>query len=169
MTRPSAAQSFLRRPDLGIVESTDGRWETASARPRVGEEHTGSVTAAQNKRIATVSSRSSRLVPCCSCFAEEWLRKSAGPCLRVAVLFVCAGEERSMAKNSSCLSSALDKSKAKISLEWAHLLWGMTHFYKAIAALRKVRPQWRCRHEVHLSNKSVPENGSRLTSLPRDP
>ena len=39
MTRPSAVQSLLRRPDLGMVESTDGRWETASARPRVGEKH----------------------------------------------------------------------------------------------------------------------------------
>ena len=155
MTRPSAAQSFLRRPDLGIVESTDGRWETASARPRVGEEHTGSVTAAQNKRIATVSSRSSRLVRCCSCFAREWLRScplsrafASRGCLWALAKSAC------LAKNSSCLSSALDKSKAKISLEWAYLLWDMTHFYKAIAALRKVRHQWRCYHEVYLSNKS---------------
>jgi hypothetical protein len=56
------------------TKSTDGRWETASARPRVGKEHTGSVTAVQNKRIAMMSSRSSHRVRCCSCFAGEWLR-----------------------------------------------------------------------------------------------
>ena len=32
----------------------------------------------------------------------------------------------------------------------------MTHFYKAIAALRKVRHQWRCHHEVYLSNNLSP-------------
>jgi hypothetical protein len=54
---------------------------------------------------------------------------SAGPCLRVARSCLWAlAKSACLAKNSSCLSSALDKSKAKISLEWAYFIMGYDAF-----------------------------------------
>ena len=110
--------------------------------------------AAQNKRIAAVSSRSSRLVRSCSCFAREWLRSyPLGRAFASRSCLWALARAPDWRRILHAFLVHLTESKVKISLEWAYLLWGMTHFYKVIAALRSVRHQWKCHREVHLSNR----------------